>query len=62
MNIQEAIKSDKPFKRTVWAVECWTIVDQQKFAYLYGADNFPIERPNVFNPDDILADDWELKD
>jgi hypothetical protein len=52
----------KRTQRTVWAVVCWTIVDQQKFAYLYGADNFPIERPNVFNPDDILADDWELKD
>ena len=60
MTIQEAIKSGKPFKRRVWDY-VWTIVDDDRFYYLRGCED-DYFKPNEFDPKDILADDWEVKE
>ena len=59
MNIQEAIKSGKPFKRERWVVGGWIYNNDGVFEYLTGGVDEPA---NEFFVEDILADDWEVKE
>lgn len=56
MNIQEAIKSGKPFKRPrMWD---WLETEAGEVVWVIAA------KRHIYSPtmDDILADDWEIKE
>jgi hypothetical protein len=55
MTIQEAIKSGKPFKRKHWGIYFW-VNEDYSITNEYGT-NIPLHYA-----DDILADDWEVKE
>jgi len=57
MTIQEAIKSGKPFYRSVWAKE---YDDGYQPVYDAFKDNMKEELPGL-NVGDILAGDWQVK-
>ena len=74
MNIQEAIRSEKPFKRkgtTLWVVCRETFTKKRKGTHLE-IDEFLNMIPFValendtflvaFQVDSILAEDWEIKE
>ncbi len=46
MNIQDAIKSGKPFKRKEWSNGAW----------------YTVENGLRYLTEDVLADDWEIQD
>jgi hypothetical protein len=58
MTIQEAIKSGKPFKRPLWTEECWTCASD---IFFFEQGRVEYESADKFVPDDILANDWEIK-
>ena len=61
MNLIEAVKSEKPFRRIgdrPWYKE---IDKDEKGIVVYGNNNFFY--PNTYlDVEDILADDWEVKE
>lgn len=57
MNVQEAIKSDKPFRRSDLN---WMIASFGLWIMWYDPDGKHYGRVNLKIPD-ILADDWEVK-
>ena len=58
MNIQEAIKSGKPFKRKEWDNYDWLFVNPQGNICVWGEDQ---GEWNPLDAEDILATDWEVK-
>ena len=66
MTIQEAIKSEKPFRRPHWAVfAAFNIESSTEFKYVKqvypGDPHTLIGEEASFNKDDILATDWKIK-
>lgn len=67
MTIQEAIKSGKPFKRHYWSD--WRLLRKTP-AFVVGNFNYELileKEPrrsgyNVIMFEDVLANDWEVKD
>jgi len=66
MNIIEAIKSDKPFKRKSWRQ--WRVLSQRE-GFVVGSilyelileDDLSRSGYTTVMFDDVLADDWEIK-
>lgn len=57
MNIIDAIKSGKPFRRKSWTHEDFFIVDGDDLRYLLTGD-----RTVLAHVSGILADDWEIQE
>ncbi len=57
MTIQDAVKSGKPFKRKDWFDECYIYVDS-----CHELIDESDAEPTILTDDDILADDWEVKE
>lgn len=57
MNIIEAIKSGKPFRRKPWTHADHFVVDEDNFKYLISGDRTVIGNVNA-----ILAEDWEIQE
>ena len=57
MTIQEAIKSGKPFKREIWFSNSFIIIDNTNVL----VDVIDGEA-TIFEDEDILATDWEVKE
>lgn len=56
MNLIEAAKSGRPFRRPGWH---WIVKSTNRNAFEF-EDNFQIA--DISSPDDIFADDWEIKE
>ncbi len=54
MTIQEAIETGKPFRRKSWG-DIWQEVTEDKM-FRYSRNN-----TTLLDADDILAEDWEVK-
>ncbi len=58
MTIQEAIKTNKPFKRKIWTDGVYIYADiNGEFRYLHGLDD---GSESQFTRDDIMSEDWEV--
>lgn len=63
MTIQEAIKSGKPFRRKEWLVPDYLIIESGGLhRNQLRWERLPHEYYIFFEKDDILADDWEIKE
>ena len=62
MTIQEALKSGNPFKRKNW--KRWKVVELKQNGMFYTRYFLEPLKPEsrTFAIDDILADDWEVKE
>ncbi len=61
MNIQEAIKSGKPFKRQSFSETSWIILTENvALGYVY--ENGCLMEDDMFPTKDFLAEDWEVKE
>ena len=62
MTIQEAIKSGKPFKRKGWREEMFAIAELDDDEWLFADGSGGVYyHPDELTPQDILAEDWEVK-
>lgn len=67
MNLQEAIKSGRPFRRPCWTHADWIVV--HKFPHelaAYGGGELKLQLSRTTYPlmflNDLLADDWIIKE
>lgn len=63
MTIQEALKTERPFRRRTWDSSTgWVIVDSYKvFAWEDLMDNAGHHADYIPTPEDVLASDWEIR-